>query len=176
MGAQRKYHPGLESQEVFHDEAMILWRPEGCQVKHSGAAGVWKHQDCSSGKTAAAKTRGKESWGLSGKSKELCLKQRGERRSLQGFSGSSAGEESTCNAEESACNAGDPGSIPGSGRSPGEGLGYPLWYSWASLVAQTVKKSAYNARDLGSTPGLGRSLKKGMATHSSILAWRIPMD
>ena len=33
----------------------------------------------------------------------------------------------------------DPGSIPGSGRSPGEGLGYPLWFSWASLVAQLVK-------------------------------------
>ena len=37
------------------------------------------------------------------------------------------------------CNAGDPGSIPGSGRSPGEGIGYPLQYSWASLVAQLVK-------------------------------------
>ena len=41
--------------------------------------------------------------------------------------------------KESACNAGDPGSIPGSGRAPGEGIGYPLQYSWASLVAQLVK-------------------------------------
>ena len=41
--------------------------------------------------------------------------------------------------KESACNAGDPSSIPGSGRSPGEGIGYPLQYSWASLVAQMVK-------------------------------------
>ena len=41
--------------------------------------------------------------------------------------------------KESACNAGDPGSIPGLGRSPGEGLGYPLQYSWASLVTQLVK-------------------------------------
>ena len=41
--------------------------------------------------------------------------------------------------KESACNAGDPSWIPGLGRSPGEGRGYPLWYSWASLVAQTVK-------------------------------------
>ena len=49
-----------------------------------------------------------------------------------GFLGSSAGKES-------ACNAGDSGSIPGSGRSPGEGIGYPLQYSWASLVAQMVK-------------------------------------
>ena len=40
---------------------------------------------------------------------------------------------------ESACNAGDPRSIPGSGRCAGEGIGYPLQYSWASLVAQLVK-------------------------------------
>ena len=40
---------------------------------------------------------------------------------------------------ESACNAGDPGWIPGSGRSTEEGIGYPLQYSWASLVAQLVK-------------------------------------
>ena len=49
-----------------------------------------------------------------------------------GFPGSSAGKES-------ACEAGDPGSIPVSGRSTGEGIGYPLQYSWASLVAQMVK-------------------------------------
>ena len=49
-----------------------------------------------------------------------------------GFPGSSAGKES-------ACNSGDLGSIPRSGRSPGEGIGYPLQYSWASLVTQTVK-------------------------------------
>ena len=40
---------------------------------------------------------------------------------------------------ESACNAGDPSSIPGLGRSSGEGIGYPLQDSWASLVAQLVK-------------------------------------
>ena len=50
----------------------------------------------------------------------------------RGFPDSSVGKEPTCNA-------GDPGSIPGSGRSPGEGIGYPLQYSWASLVAQLVK-------------------------------------
>ena len=49
-----------------------------------------------------------------------------------GFPGSSAGKES-------ACNAGDPGSIPGSERFPGKGIGYPLQYSRASLVAQMVK-------------------------------------
>ena len=45
---------------------------------------------------------------------------------------SSAGKESTCNA-------GDPDLIPGLGRSAGKGIGYPLQYSWASLVAQLVK-------------------------------------
>ena len=84
-----------------------------------------------------------------------------------GFPGSSAGKES-------ACNAGDPGSIPGSGRSPGEGIGYALQYSWASLVAQLVKESAHNAGDLGSIPGEGRSPGEKKGTHCSILAWRIP--
>ena len=43
--------------------------------------------------------------------------------------------------KESACNVGDPGSIPGLERSAGEGIGYPLQYSWASLVAQLVKNT-----------------------------------
>ena len=51
---------------------------------------------------------------------------------IVGFPQISVGKESTCNAE-------DPSSIPGLGRSPGEGIGYPLQYSWASLVAQLVK-------------------------------------
>ena len=59
-------------------------------------------------------------------------------------------------SKESACNAVDPSSIPASGRSPGEGIGYPLQYSWASLVAQRVKNPPA-AGDLGSIPGLGRS-------------------
>ena len=50
----------------------------------------------------------------------------------RGFPGSSAGKESSCSAV-------DPGSIPGSGRSPGEGIGYLLQYSWVSLMAQLVK-------------------------------------
>ena len=50
---------------------------------------------------------------------------------VMGFPGGSAGKESTCNV-------GDPGSTPGLGRSPGEGVGYPLQYSWASLL-QTVR-------------------------------------
>jgi len=52
---------------------------------------------------------------------------------ISGFPDSSVGKESICIA-------GDPGSIPGSERSPGEGIGYPLQYSWSSLVAQLVKK------------------------------------
>ena len=63
--------------------------------------------------------------------------------------------------KESTCNAGDPGSIPGWGKSSGEGIGYPLQYSWASLVAQLVKKSTCNVGDLGWIPGLGRSPGKG---------------
>ena len=124
-----------------------------------------------------------------------------------GFPGSSGGKES-------AYNAGDPSLIPGSGRSSGEGNSYPLQYSWASRVIQTVKESACNAGDPGSIPRLGGSsgegmgyplqyswaslvarlvknlpamwetwvrslswedpLEKAKATHSSILAWRIP--
>ena len=68
---------------------------------------------------------------------------------IWGFPGSSTGKESTCNAGAS-------GSIPGSGRSPGEGRGYPLQYSWASVVTQIVKNMPVTAGDLGSNPGLGR--------------------
>ena len=78
-----------------------------------------------------------------------------------GFRDSSAGKEFTCNA-------GDPSSIPGSGWSAGEGIGYPLQYSWAFLVAQLVKNSS------AVWETWVRSLEKGKATHSSILAWRIP--
>ena len=57
----------------------------------------------------------------------------------------------------SSCNVGDPGSISGLGSSPGEGIGYPHWYSWASLVAQMVKNLPAMLGDLSSIPGLGRS-------------------
>ena len=76
--------------------------------------------------------------------------------------------------KESACNAGDPGSIPGSGRSPGEGIGYPLQYSWVSPVAQLVKKLPTIRETWVRSLGWGDTLEKGKATHSSILAWRIP--
>ena len=87
----------------------------------------------------------------------------------EGFPGSSAGKESTCNA-------GDPGLIPGLGRSPGEVIGYTLQYSWASLVAQTVKNLSAVQETWVRSLGREDSLEKGKATHSSILAWRIPMD
>ena len=83
------------------------------------------------------------------------------------FPGNSAGKESTCNA-------GDPSSIPG--RSPGEGIGYLLQYSWASLVTQTVKNLPAVQATWVQSLGWEHPLEEGMATHSSILAWRIPMD
>ena len=86
-----------------------------------------------------------------------------------GFLGSSAGKESTCNA-------GDPGLIPGSGRSPRERIGYPLQYSWASLMAQMVKNPPAVWDTWVQSLRWEDPLEEGMATHSSILAWRIPMD
>ena len=77
-------------------------------------------------------------------------------------------------AKESACDAGDPGWIPGSGRSAGEGIDYPLWYSWASLVAQLVKNLPAIWETWVQSLGWEDPLEKGKATHSSILAWRVP--
>ena len=84
-----------------------------------------------------------------------------------GFPDSSVGNES-------ACNAGDPSLIPGLGRSTGKGKGYPLQYSWASLVAQLVKNPPALQEILVLFLGWEDPLEKGKATHSSILAWRIP--
>ena len=78
--------------------------------------------------------------------------------------------------KESACNSGDPGSIPGLGRSPGDRIGYPLQYSWASLVAQMVKNPHAMQETWIQSLGWEDPLEKGMAIHSSILAWRILMD
>ena len=76
--------------------------------------------------------------------------------------------------KESTCNAGDPASIPGLGRSPGEGIGYPLQYSWASLVAQLVKNLPAMRETWVQSLGWEDPAEKGKATHSSTLAWRIP--
>ena len=71
-------------------------------------------------------------------------------------------------------NAGDPSSVPGLERSAGEGLGYLLQSSWASLVAQLVKNLLAMQEPWVRSLGWEDSLEKGTATHSSILAWRIP--
>ena len=76
--------------------------------------------------------------------------------------------------KESACNAGDPGLIPGSGRSAGEGIGYPLQSSSAYLEAQLVKNLPAVWETWVRSLGWEDPLEEGMATHSSILAWRIP--
>ena len=70
------------------------------------------------------------------------------------FLSSSAGKESPCNA-------GDPGSIPWLGRSSGEGIGYPLLYSWASLVAQLVKNPSAMQETLVQFLGWEDLLEKG---------------
>ena len=84
-----------------------------------------------------------------------------------GFSDTSVSKESTCNA-------GDSGLIPGLGRSSGEDIGYPLQYSWASLVAQLVKNPPAMQETWVGSLGWEDPLEKGTATHSSILAWRTP--
>ena len=76
---------------------------------------------------------------------------------------SSAGKESTCNTGD-----------PGSGRSAGEGIGYPLQYSWASLEAQLVKNLPAIWETWVRSLGWEDPLEKGTAAHSSILAWKIP--
>ena len=78
---------------------------------------------------------------------------------------SSAGKELTCNT-------GDLSLIPALGRSPGEGIGYPLQHSWASLVAQM--ESTCNVGNPVWSLGWEDPLEKGTAIHSRILAWRIP--
>ena len=80
-----------------------------------------------------------------------------------GFLGSSTGKESTCNA-------GDSGSIPRSGRSPGEGIGYPLQYSWASLVAQMLKNPPAMWDTSVQSLDWEDPVEEGMTIHSSIPA------
>ena len=83
------------------------------------------------------------------------------------FPGSSVGKES-------ACSAGDSGSILGLGKSPEEAIGYPLQYSWASLVAQLVKNPPVMWETWVRSLGCEDPLEKGKTTQSHILAWRIP--
>ena len=87
---------------------------------------------------------------------------------IRGFPDSSAGKEM-----KEICNERDPCLTLRSGRSPGEGIGYPLQYSWASLVAQMVKNLLAMWETWVRSLGFEDPLEKGMATHSNILAWRI---
>ena len=100
------------------------------------------------------------------------------------------GSPSSLDGKASACNAGDPGSIPGSGRSPGERNGNPLQYSClpaphhpkeglketfrTSLVAQMVKHLPIVRETWVQSLGQEDLLEKEMETHSIILAWKIP--
>ena len=84
-----------------------------------------------------------------------------------GFPGDSDGKES-------ACNVGDLGSVPGLGRSPGEGSGHLFQYSWASLMPQLAKNPPAMWETWVRSLGWEDSLEKGMATHFNILACRIP--
>ena len=84
-----------------------------------------------------------------------------------GFPGNSDGKES-------ACDAGGPDLIPGLGRSAGEGIGCPLQYFQASLVAQMVKNLPVMQETQVRSLGQEDPLEKGTAAHSSILACRIP--
>ena len=85
---------------------------------------------------------------------------------LQGFPDSSAGKEP-------ACNAGELSSIPGLGRSPGEGIGYPFQYLWTSLLFQMVRNPSAMQKTWVWSLDWEDPLKEGMTTYS-ILAWRIP--
>ena len=93
--------------------------------------------------------------------KTLCV------NSLKGFPDTSAGKESPCNG-------GDTNLISGSGTCPGEGRGYPLQYSWASLVAQLINNLPAMRETWVWSLNWEDPLEKGKATYSSILAWRIP--
>ena len=86
---------------------------------------------------------------------------------ILGFASSSAGKEP-------ACKAGNLSPIPGLGRFPGEGIGYALQYPWASLVAQVVKNPPAIQETWIQSLGWEDPLEEVMATHSLILAWRIP--
>ena len=73
-------------------------------------------------------------------------------------------------------NAGDKSLILGLGRSPGERIGNPPQYSWVSLVAQMIKNLPAVWETWVQSLGWEDPLEGSMATYSSVLAWRIPLD
>jgi hypothetical protein len=86
---------------------------------------------------------------------------------ILGFPDSSLGKKSTCST-------GDPGLIPGLGRSAGKGIAYLLQYSWAHLVAQLVNNPSVMWETRAQSLGWEAPLRKGKGIHSGIQAWRIP--
>ena len=76
--------------------------------------------------------------------------------------------------QEASMVQGFPGSIPGLGRSAGEGIGYPLQYSWASLLIQMVKNLPAMREIWVRSLGWEDPLEKGTATHANILACKVP--
>ena len=139
---------GLDNKHLFH----TFLKAEKIKIKVNLVSGedllLWFIDSCPV--TAHGQTDKGVLWGLFNKGINL----------IQGFPHSSVGKES-------ACNAGDTGSMPGLGRSSGEGIGYPLQYSWASLVAQLVKN----------LPTMRETWVWSLGwedPHSSILAWKTP--
>ena len=96
----------------------------------------------------------------------LCIENKNSFLPLWGFPDSSVGKDSNSNV-------GDPGLIPGSGRTAGQVIGYPLQFSWASLVAQLAKNLTAMQETWVQSLGWEDPLEKGKATHSSVLARRI---
>ena len=94
---------------------------------------------------------------------KICLRR--DRLPTPVFLGSPCGSA----GKESTCNVGDLGSVPGLGKSPGEGKGYPLQYLGASLVAQMIKNPLAMWETWVQSMGWEDPLEKGMATHSNIL-------
>ena len=128
-----------------------LWGPlhKGTDLIHEGTLSWTYHPQRSHSQIPSH-------WGLGS---NMCL-WGGHNTFSQGFSDSSVGKESTCNTEDS-------GLIPGSGRSAGEGIGCPLQYLWASLVAQLVKNPPVMWETWVQFLGWEDPLGKGKATHYS---------
>ena len=99
----------------------------------------------------------------------MCLAEEGVYDGSSGHFGELTGFPSSLAGKESTCNAGDPSLIPGSVRSSGEGIGYPLQNSWISLVAQLVKSPPAMWETWVRSLGWEDPLEKGKATLSSIL-------
>ena len=83
---------------------------------------------------------------------------------VRGFPHSSVGKKKKKKKKKSACNAGDPSLIPGLGRSSEEGIGYPLQYSWVSLVVQLEKNPPAMQESWVQSLAWEDPLEKGKAT------------